>query len=210
MEINSLLFKHLRVQRPGPPPSPPVQTFFSISPPKRPQHPSVRPPSPQHQQQEPLLPQKDSTLSALLRRSSLHQQQLQFDGDKVNHNESYGDLSNSTNNIDHSNAARSANDDYGACDGLNKDQGYDQSQDRRRRSQDSATATPMDYDNNDLLDLDANLKPQLKLHKGRLDFDETKHPDYYTLYKDTTLYNLRGVIRSLTVVGALSTAAVYC
>ncbi|KAH7059534.1 hypothetical protein BKA57DRAFT_445110 [Linnemannia elongata] len=111
--------------------------------------------------------------------------------------------------IDHSNAARSANDDYGACDGLNKDQGYDQSQDRRRRSQDSATATPMDYDNNDLLDLDANLKPQLKLHNGRLDLDETKHPDYYTLYKDTTLYNLRGVIRSLTVVGASSTAAVY-
>ncbi|KAF9146927.1 hypothetical protein BGX30_000011 [Mortierella sp. GBA39] len=206
----------------------------------------------------------DSTLSAPLRHSSLHQQQQQCDGDKANNDEGYGDLSNSTNNIgnggdmllqnqetrvlkrrsyssfsifrslmppylrykdgsdvvlqvDHHNAARPANDGYGEWEGLNKDQCYGQSQglspavvkDRRRRKQDSATDTSMDYDDDDLLDLALDLELQLEFHDGRLDIDEMKRLDFYILYENTTLSNLRGVLKSLVIVGVSSTAGVY-
>lgn len=210
------------------------------------------------------IPRRDSTLSALLRRSSSHQQQLQCDGDKANNDEGYGDLSNSTNyvgsgsdmlhrnqenrvlkrrksslfsifcssmpphllykygsdvvpQVNHCNAARPANDEFEESDGLDNDQGYDQSQglsptvakDRRGRSQDSATTTSMDYDDDDLLDLALDLELQIKFYDGRLDFDEMKQPDFHTFYEDTTLSNLRGALESLIVVGVSSTAAVY-
>lgn len=208
-------------------------------------------------------PRRDSTLSAPPRHSSLHHQQQQFDGDKANNDEGYGDLSNSTNNVgngsdmlhqnqenrvfkrrssssfsifrppmpahlryndgsdvvpqvDHHNTARTAKDDYGEWDGLYKDQGYDQSQDfssavarDRGRSQDSATATSMDYDEDDLLDLAFDLELQLKVHDGRFDFDEMKQPDFHSLYEVMALSNLRGALRSLIIVGVLSTAVVY-
>ncbi|KAG9072604.1 hypothetical protein KI688_000375 [Linnemannia hyalina] len=333
MATDSLSYKHLRVQRPEPSSSPPAQTFFSISPPKRPQHPSIhqalstnnrnrpyrsgtrqtqdtqvifdpeteydsyplrygmptpswstrraRRPVAQALEQMQLMryqtgtglglgvvatSRNDLTLSAPLRHSSLHQQQQQCDGDKANNDEGYGDLSNSTNNIgngsdislqnqetrvlkrrsyssfsilrslmpphirykdgsdvvlqvDRRNAARPANDDYGEWDGLEKDQGYGQSQgqgllpavakDRRRKKQDSATDTSMDYDNDDLLDLALDLELQLEFHDGCLDTDEMKRLDFDILYENTTLSNLRGVLKSLVTVCVSSTAGVY-
>ncbi|KAF9549315.1 hypothetical protein EC957_004229 [Mortierella hygrophila] len=119
--------------------------------------------------------------------------------------------------VDHRNAARPANDDYGEWDGLDKAQGYGQSQDlspavakdRKRRKQGSATDTSMDYDDENLLDLALDLELQLEFHDGRLDIDEMKRLDFDILYENMTLSNLRGVLKSLVTVGVLSTAGVY-
>ncbi|KAK3838449.1 MAG: hypothetical protein JOS17DRAFT_730104 [Linnemannia elongata] len=168
MATDSLSYKHLRVQKPGipssPPSSPSVLTFFSISPPWRPQHPSFhqalstnnrtlpnrsdarrtqdiqtifdpeteydsyplrygmpRPSWVTRRARRPLAQalqlvrhqpgtglgvgvvatslKRDSTLSALLRCSSLHQQQQQGAGDKANNDEGSGDLGNGSDMI---------------------------------------------------------------------------------------------------------------
>ncbi|KAF8945342.1 hypothetical protein BGZ47_002838 [Haplosporangium gracile] len=129
----------------------------------------------------------------------------------------YKDGSNVVPQADHRNARLANDDDYEEYD--DPDQNYDLSQDlpsaapkdrRRIWSHDSATATNMDYDDDDLMELALDPELYLKLNDGRLDFNEMmRQPNFHTLYDDATRANSREAVKSLLLISVSSTAAVY-